>query len=105
MKILLTNEFSDAMGKQPKDVISSFIDAVDKLQDLSKHELLRLDSIVDFSAAEDKVKLFAYNISDKRYAIFTFTPRNEMLLIDYIQLSGGNIVSVTFPKNSTDNES
>ena len=98
MKILLTNEFSDAMGKQPKDIISSFIDAIDKLQPLSKHELLRLETVIDFSAPEDKVKLYAYNISDNRYAIFTFTPKNQMLLIDYVQLSGGNIVSVTFPK-------
>ena len=97
MKILLTHDFSNAMEKQPKDVISNFIAATDKLQEYSKHQLLRLDSVVDISSPEDKVKLYAYNVSEKRYAVFTFTPKNEMLILDYIELVGGKIVSVTFP--------
>lgn len=100
MKVLLTREFSDAMGRQPKDVILVFVEAIDKLPKLTKHQILLLDTIVDFSSPEDKVKLYAYHISDKNYAVFTFTPKNELLLIDYVQLSGNNIVSIVFPKDS-----
>ena len=105
MKILLTRDFGDAMERQPIDVLSNFLEAIDKLQSLTKHEILLLDTIVDFSSPEDKIKLYAYHISGRFYAIFTFTPKNEMLLIDYVQLVGNSIVSVVFPRPFTTNNS
>ena len=42
MKILLTNDFSKNMAKQPKEELQTFIEYVDKLASLTKKEILSL---------------------------------------------------------------
>lgn len=65
MKILITNDLSNAMEKQPKDILSAFIESIDKLQELVKPQILLLENVVDLSSPDDETKLYAYNISGK----------------------------------------
>ena len=104
MKILLTGDFSEVMLKQPKHTVSDFVEAIDKLQDLAKPQILLLETVVDISSHDDDEKLYAYHISGNKYAIFSFTPKNELLLIDYVQISGKSITSLTYPDTSTSNK-
>ncbi len=101
MKILLTNDLGDAMMKQPKEELISFVKSIDKIQELAKPQILLLPTVVDLTSPDDKMKLYAYNISGRNYAVFTFTPNNEMLLVDYIRLSSGGVISLTNPNAST----
>ena len=101
MKILLTGEFSDVMTQQSKNVVAEFVEAIDKLQDLAKPQILLLDTVVELSSPNDEEKLYAYYISRNNYAIFSFTPKNEMLLIDYVKVNGSSFISLTFPDIST----
>ena len=101
MKILLASNFGDAMKTQSQDTIAVFIDAINKLEDMVKPQILLLETITDLSSPDDKTKLYAYHIVNNDYVVFTFTPKNHMLLIDYITLNGSNITSVTYPDKST----
>lgn len=101
MKILLTNNFGDAMKAQPQDTILVFVEAINKLESMAKPQILLMDAIIDLSSPDDNVKLYAYHVVNKDYVIFTFTPKNQMLLIDYVTLDGGNITSVTYPDKSS----
>ena len=101
MKILLTNDFGDAMIKREKEEVSHFIASIDKLSDMTKTQILALDTVIDLSVADEKTKLYAHNISGKNYVIFSFTKKNEMLLVDYVQLHNGGVVSTTYPNSST----
>ena len=101
MKILITNDLSNAMEKQPKDVLNGFIESIDKLQDLVKPQILLLETVVDLSSPDDETKLYAYNISGNSYAVFAFTPKNEMLLLDYVQVTAKGITSLAYPSKST----
>lgn len=105
MKILITNDLSNAMEKQPKDVLNGFIESIDKLQDLVKPQILLLETVVDLSSPDDETKLYAYNISGKSYAVFAFTPKNEMLLLDYVQVTTKGITSLAYPSKSTSQNS
>ena len=101
MKILLTSNFGNAMKTQSQDTITVFVDAISKLEDMVKPQILLMDTITDLSSPDDEKKLYAYHIVNNDYVVFTFTPKNHMLLIDYITLNGGNITSVTYPEKST----
>ena len=101
MKILLTGDFSEVMEQQPKNVVSEFIEAIDKLEDMAKPQILLLDTVVDLSSSDDDKMLYAYHISGNNYTIFTFTPKNEMLLIDYVQVINKRFISLTYPDLST----
>lgn len=101
MKILLTNNFGDAMKAQPRDTILAFVEAINKLESMAKPQILLMDAIIDLSSPDDNVKLYAYHVVNRDYVIFTFTPKNQMLLIDYVTLDGGNITSVTYPDKSS----
>ena len=105
MKILLTSDFGDAMKTQSQETIEVFVEAIDKLEDMVKPQILLMDTITDLSSPEDKTKLYAYHIVDKDYVVFAFTPKNQMLLIDYVTLNGSNIKSVTYPDKSTKKDS
>ena len=97
MKILLTNDFSDAMLNQEKSIISTFLGSLKKIRDLTKTEILALDTVVDLSSLKDKTKLFAYNVEEQTYVVFSFTKKNEMILIDYVKLHNGSVISLTYP--------
>lgn len=97
MKILLTNDFSNSMAQKPKDEINALIDSVDKLNGLTKTKILSLDEVISLSAPEEKRKIYAYNISNNYYVVFVFTNKNDMVLVDRIQLNNGSIVSLTYP--------
>lgn len=101
MKILLTSNFGNAMKNQPQDTIAVFVNAINKLEDMAKPQILLMDTITDLSSPEGKRKLYAYHIVNNDYVVFTFTPKNHLLLIDYITLSGSNITSVTYPDKPT----
>lgn len=104
MKILLTNDLGDAMLKREEEVVSNFISSIDKLCNMTKKQILSLDTVIDLSIANEKTKLYAYHISGKNYVIFSFTKKNEMLLIDYVKLHNGGVVSTTYPNSSTSNK-
>ena len=97
MKILLTNDFSDTMMGQERVVVTTFLAAIEKIRDLTKTQILALDTVVDLSSPKDKTKLFAYNVEDKTYVVFSFTNKNEMVLVDYVTLHNGNVISLTYP--------
>ena len=97
MKILLTNDFSDTMMGQERVVVTTFLAAIEKIRDLTKTQILALDTVVDLSSSKDKTKLFAYNVEDKTYVVFSFTNKNEMVLVDYVRLHNGNVISLTYP--------
>lgn len=97
MKILLTNDFSDTMMGQERVVVTTFLAAIEKIRDLTKTQILALDTVVDLSSPKDKTKLFAYNVEDKTYVVFSFTNKNEMVLVDYVRLHNGNVISLTYP--------
>ena len=97
MKILLTNDFSDTMMGQERVVVTTFLAAIEKIRDLTKTQILALDTVVDLSSPKDKAKLFAYNVEDKTYVVFSFTNKNEMVLVDYVRLHNGNVISLTYP--------
>ena len=101
MKILLTGDFSEVMEKQPKNVVSEFIEAIEKLEDMAKPQILLLDTVVDLSSPDEDKKLYAYHISGNYYTLFTFTPKNEMLLVDYVQVINKKFISFTYPDLST----
>ena len=101
MKILLTTNFGEAMEKQPQKTVGAFIEAINKLENMAKPQILLLEAVTDLSAPDDKITLYTYHIANKDYVVFTFTPKNEMLLIDYITLSGSSIKSVTYPEKNT----
>ena len=98
MKILLTNDFSKSMAEQPKEELQTFIEYVDKLTSLTKKEILSLDEVTSLSNPEDKTKIFGYGIPNDFYVIFSFTSKNDMLLVDRVQLDRGYIKSTTYPK-------
>ena len=97
MKILLTNDFSDTIMGQERVVVTTFLAAIEKIRDLTKTQILALDTVVDLSSPKDKTKLFAYNVEDKTYVVFSFTNKNEMVLVDYVRLHNGNVISLTYP--------
>jgi len=101
MKILLTNDFSDRMVQMPKDEINAFVDSMDKLNGLTKTKILSLDEVIFLSAPEEKQKIYAYNISNNYYIIFMFTSKNDMVLVDRIQLNNNTITSLTYPEITT----
>lgn len=101
MKILLTNDFSDVMMKQEKAVFTNFLASIEKIRDLTKTQLLALVTVVDLSSPKDKTKLYAYNIEEKNYIVFSFSSKNEMILLDYVKLQNGGVISLTYPNTST----
>ena len=105
MKILLTNDFGEAMKAQPQKTITVFIEAINKLEDMTKPQILLMDDIINLSSSDNKMTPYAYHIINNDYVLFTFTPKNEMLLVDYITLNGSNIKSVTYPDKTTPKDS
>ena len=97
MKILLTNDFSDTIMGQERVVVTTLLAAIEKIRDLTKTQILALDTVVDLSSPKDKTKLFAYNVEDKTYVVFSFTNKNEMVLVDSVRLHNGNVISLTYP--------
>ena len=71
------------------------------MQNFTKSQMLALDTVVDLSSPKDKTKLYAYNIDEKYYIVFSFTNKNEMILFDYVQLRNGSVISLTYPDTST----
>ena len=96
MKIFLTNGFSEKMGEQPKDELLQFIEYVDKLTQLNKKQILALDSVFLLSSPEDKEKVYAYSIPNDFFVVFSFTSKNQLLLLDRVQYVKGTVLSTTF---------
>lgn len=101
MKILLSNDFSDILMKQEKALVSKLLTSIEKIRNFTKSQMLALDTVVDLSSPKDKTKLYAYNIDEKYYIVFSFTNKNEMILFDYVQLRNGSVISLTYPDTST----
>ena len=79
------------------DLIDNLPYIDEQIDDLTKTQILALDTVVDLSSPKDKTKLFAYNVEDKTYVVFSFTNKNEMVLVDYVRLHNGNVISLTYP--------
>ena len=101
MKILLSNDFSDILMKLEKALVSKLLTSIEKIRNFTKSQMLALDTVVDLSSPKDKTKLYAYNIDEKYYIVFSFTNKNEMILFDYVQLRNGSVISLTYPDTST----
>ena len=71
---------------------------IEQLNKYNKTELLALDSIICLSSEQKKQKVYAYSIPDDYYVVFTFTNKNDVLIIDRIQYSSGKITSLMRPE-------
>lgn len=87
--------------KQEKALVSKLLTSIEKIRNFTKSQMLALDTVVDLSSPKDKTKLYAYNIDEKYYIVFSFTNKNEMILFDYVQLRNGSVISLTYPDTST----
>ena len=58
-----------------------------KVARMVKPQILLLETVVELSSPNDEPTLYGYSISNRNYVIFAFTPKNEMLLIDYVTIS------------------
>lgn len=70
MKILLTNNFGEAMKTQSQNTITVFIEAINKLEDMAKPEILLIDSIINLSSSDDKITPYAYHKPAHPYRCF-----------------------------------
>lgn len=100
MKIYLTNELSDALLKLPKEQIKKFIDAVDRIKDLNKTEILNLDKTVELFK-EKGVSFYAYNLYGNTYVVFAFRPKKIMLLLDVMEMKDEDLNFMVFSDTST----
>lgn len=94
MKVLLSNKVSTYINNLPQDQNKSYIDKFKKLITKSKTEILNLEDIVDLSENES-IKFYAYFISDGKYAVFAFNEKNNIIIVDLIELTNSGIKSLT----------
>ena len=100
MKIYLSDSFSNVMVQQPKEELSTFIEYIDKLVGKIKTEVLSMDEVV-LLYKEDKRKVYAYSIPGDYYIVFTFSKKNDLLIIDRIQLNNGEVESLILNESSS----
>lgn len=104
MKVIMTNDLSEALLKLPVEKIKSFINAIDGIKDLNKSEILALDKTIKL-AEKNNTELYAYEISDPFYVLFAFLPKQTIILIDIMELIDGKdlkflVFSEKLDKNS-----
>lgn len=104
MKIKLTKDLSDALLKQPNEIVKKFIEAIDRIKDLNKTEILALDKTVVLTRV-DNVDVYAYNLGGSMYVLFAFLPQKTMLLLDVIELvDGKELKFLALKKPSSDDQ-
>ncbi len=85
MKILITKALSNALLNQSSEKVHSFLESLDKLKSLNKTEIRELDTVVKLSKNSSS-ELYAYKISTESYALFSFSSKKELVIIDIIKL-------------------
>lgn len=102
MKVLMTHRLYEAIEKLPVDKIKLFVNAIDKIEDLNKTEILKLDKIVKLSKEGEK-ELYAYEMGEPYYALFMFRPKKTMIILDIMKMvDRDSIEFLVSTKNETD---
>lgn len=99
MKILITDELSDALLKMSKEYLDFFIARIDNIRDLNKTEFLNLESVIELQRV-DNIEMYAYCLEESSYVIFASMPQKKILLVDIVNVIDKNTLrSVVFNKN------
>lgn len=99
MKILLTDELSDALLEKPKEYVNFFIKRIDQVKDLNKTEFLSLESVVKLPKL-DNYEMYAYPLEESSYILFASIPPKKLLLVDIVNVvNKETLQSLVFNKN------
>lgn len=104
MKILITDELSDALLKKPKEYLDFFIKRIDNVRDLNKTEFLSLESVIKLQNL-DNIEMYAYCLEESSYVVFASMPPKKILLVDIVNVVDKNtLLSLVFNKNISGGE-
>ena len=97
MQIYISKSYSSVLSTRSKDELELLKKIVSDLKDKNKTAIIEMDNVIVLSKDKDII-LYALNMQDNKYIVFSFKEKNTMVLLDEIALiSNDEIQSLVYP--------
>lgn len=97
MKIFMSKAFASAISERSKEEVESFNEEISELKEMNKTDIVNLDKVVELTDSKNML-IFAYNTRESVYVVFAFKSKNEMVILDEVELIDGNkLKSLVYP--------